>query len=679
MSNEEAIFNQATRLPKGDERVRFLGSACHGDPDLRERIESLLLSHDDTSFILNRADDAAGLLIDDSIERAGTKLGNFKLLQKIGEGGMGIVFMAEQSEPVRRKVAIKIIKPGMDSRQVIHRFEAERQALALMDHPNITRVLDAGVTASGRSYFVMDLVRGSAITEYCDKNKISIQQRLELFYQVCSAIHHAHQRGIIHRDIKPNNVMITMHDGVAVPKVIDFGIAKALDRPLTEKTLFTQYGELIGTPEYMSPEQAEMSGLDLDVRCDVYSLGVLLFELLAGSTPLQLEPIKEQGLLKVFETIRDCETEPASTRITQSGQQLDLIAKNRKSDPTSLTRLIRGELDWIVAKSLAKDRERRYESVATFANDIQRYLRNEPIEAAAPTLRYKAGRFYRRYKLPCIFAASLAVVLVLSTGISFYFAVDSMRANRISKKQLVELAAEKRLSDQRRIEAEQALTRAEKAEAEARKLGMQRQNDAAVSRGMSRYLMERMPKDARRLLDQAIENGPTGLGRGVKLAESGKVSGSIVKGGSFLPGEVLVPFDPKNQGINRFPQESAKMTNNALSGRAVTINESPEFFSKMLQCILEEQRKEFGSTGEYVANTLFRLGKARMKLEQFERAELRFRESLEIVDKMTDLNDKETKDRIRQEILPPLVECLKAQEKTSQAAEYEKQIDRTEQ
>src|SRR4051812_45153164 len=295
-------------------------------------------------------------------EQPGTIIGPYKLLEQIGEGGFGLVFMAEQERPVRRRVALKVIKPGMDTKQVIARFEAERQALALMDHPNIAHVLEAGATESGRPYFVMELVRGIPITEFCDQNRLCIDERLKLFTTVCQAVQHAHQKGIIHRDIKPTNVLVTLHDGVPVPRVIDFGVAKATGQRLTDKTLFTGFAQMIGTPLYMSPEQAEMSGLDVDTRSDIYSLGVMLYELLTGTTPFSRERLQQAAYDEIRRIIREEEPLKPSTRISTLGATAALVSSQRKSDPQKLSHLVRGELDWLVMRCLEKDRNRRYET-----------------------------------------------------------------------------------------------------------------------------------------------------------------------------------------------------------------------------------------------------------------------------------------------------------------------------
>ena len=322
-------------------------------------------------------------------ERRGMSIGHYRLLQKIGEGGMGTVYMAEQDKPVRRRVALKIIKPGMDSNQVLARFEADRQALALMDHQNIARVLDAGTTDSGRPYFVMELVNGVPITKYCDDAQLSPRERLELFVPVCQAIQHAHQKGIIHRDIKPSNVLVTLYDGKPVPKIIDFGVAKAIDQRLTERTMFTHYGAIVGTLEYMSPEQAEMSALGVDTRSDIYSLGVLLYELLTGSTPLEGVTLREAGYAEILRRIKEEDPPKPSTRLSESSERLPSISAQRHTEPARLTRLLRGELDWIVMKALEKDRTRRYETASGLARDIACYLAGDPVEAGPPSATYK--------------------------------------------------------------------------------------------------------------------------------------------------------------------------------------------------------------------------------------------------------------------------------------------------
>src|SRR3984957_6813964 len=386
-----------------------------------------------------RARDAT-LIADMPPENVGSLIGPYKLLQQIGQGGFGVVYMAEQEKPVRRIVALKIIKPGMDTAQVIARFESERQALALMDHPNIARVLDAGATETGHPYFVMELVKGVPITEFCDKNHLPPEARLRLFIDVCHAIQHAHHEGVIHRDIKPSNVMGTLHDGVPVVKVIDFGVAKATVQKLTEKTLFTAYGQMLGTPAYMSPEQAEMSGLDIDTRSDVYSLGVLLYELLTGTTPLETKRLGEAGFVEMQRLIREEEPPRPSTRLSSLRDSATVLAGNRGLDVKRLVQLLGGDLDWVVMKSLEKDRDRRYATPGSFAEDIERYLRHEAILARPPSRIYRLKKLVQRNRAAMLTTAVVAVALLAGTALATW---QAFRAKRAETKALVAAAREK--------------------------------------------------------------------------------------------------------------------------------------------------------------------------------------------------------------------------------------------
>jgi WD40 repeat protein/serine/threonine protein kinase len=395
----ESILVTAVEMSSEAERRRFVDQACAGDAELKRRVEALIDNHFRAgTFLECPATDLVATLGGPAVsERPGTVIGPYRLLEQIGEGGFGIVFRAEQQQPVRRQVALKVLKPGMDTRQVVARFEAERQALALMDHPNIAHVFDGGETDSGRPFFVMELVKGTPITKYCDEHRLTPRQRLELFVPVCQALQHAHQKGVIHRDIKPSNVLVATYDGRPVVKVIDFGVAKATGQRLTERTLFTGLGAMVGTLESMSPEQAELNNQDIDTRSDIYSMGVLLYELLTGTTPLGRKRAQEAGLVEALRVIREEETPRPSARLSLL-EQLPGIAASRGLEPRKLSGLVRGELDWIAMKALEKDRNRRYPTANDLAQDVARYLRNEPVLACPPSAAYRFRKFARRNK-----------------------------------------------------------------------------------------------------------------------------------------------------------------------------------------------------------------------------------------------------------------------------------------
>jgi WD40 repeat protein/serine/threonine protein kinase len=434
----KAIFLAAVEQHAPDRWPVYLDAACGGDAALRRRVEALLQAHLEAASVV-RPPGQAPETNHPTPEGAGTVVGPYKLLQQIGEGGMGAVFMAEQTHPVQRRVALKLIKAGMDSGQVVARFEAERQALALMDHPNIARVFDAGATGSGRPYFVMELVKGVPITRYCDEHRLSPWQRLELFVPVCQAVQHAHQKGVIHRDLKPSNVLVALYDGKPVPKIIDFGVAKATGRRLTERTLFTEFGAVVGTLEYMSPEQAELNQLDIDTRSDVYSLGVLLYELLTGTTPLEPRRVREAAFLEVLRIIREEEPPRPSTRLSTT-DELPAIAANRGLEPRKLSGAVRGELDWIVMKALDKDRNRRYDSANGLALDVERYLKDEPVQACPPSAAYRLRKALWRHKGPAlaaalVFATLVAGVVGTSTGLFRALGAEELANERLGEVQ----------------------------------------------------------------------------------------------------------------------------------------------------------------------------------------------------------------------------------------------------
>jgi len=466
-NREELLFGLAMTKPAA-ERALFFDRECGEDPALRARLEALLAAHDQPDDLVPTQVEAGRpaikpILADTPDEAVGQTLGRYKLLERVGEGGCGVVYVAEQTEPVRRRVALKVIKLGMDTKQVVARFEAERQALAMMDHPNIARVLDAGATDAGRPYFVMELVHGIRITEYCDQNKLDTEQRLELFAQVCNAIQHAHQKGIIHRDIKPSNILVTLHDGVPVPKVIDFGIAKAIEEKLTDKTLFTVYGHFIGTPAYMSPEQAEYSGLDIDTRSDIYSLGVLLYELLTGKTPFEQSELLASGLDEMRKTLREREPHRPSTKLdTLQPDDLTATALRRHVEPPKLQLLLQGDLDWIVMKALEKDRRRRYETANGLAMDVRRFLDNEPVLARSPSRWYRFQKLVRRNR--GVFAATGAVALALVVGLGtaswLFFKEREMRHRAVTAEQVAERARVNEAELRRQAETREKITQA---------------------------------------------------------------------------------------------------------------------------------------------------------------------------------------------------------------------------
>jgi len=433
----ESIFLGSVEIPSATDRQAFIEQQCAGDAQLRRRVEQLVRDYFQAGSFLESPALAIEATAVSAVEDAvGSSIGDYRIREQIGEGGMGLVYIAEQEQPVRRFVALKVIKPGMDSREIVARFSAERQALALMEHPHIAKVYDAGTTAAGRPYFVMELVRGIPITEYCDQRKLTTRERLQLFVKVCHAIQHAHLKGIIHRDIKPSNILVTMHDHLPVPKVIDFGIAKAVSQSLTDATVYTRFTQLLGTPLYMSPEQAEMNALDVDTRSDVYSLGALLYELLTGHTPFDCEKIHKVGLDEVRRMIRENEPLRPSRRFsTLDAQAASTVSQARGVDQRRLTHVLRGELDWIVMKTLEKDRTQRYESASALAADVQRYLDDQPVEACPPTTIYRLRKFARRHKVALTTFSAVAVALLAGTALSAWQAMEARAARQTADQQ----------------------------------------------------------------------------------------------------------------------------------------------------------------------------------------------------------------------------------------------------
>jgi len=469
IEREERLFSAALEVTDPAERASFLDRMCADDPTLREAVEQSLAAQAEAEQFFTRtsqalvpsdhAIDDIGIALEEfEAEAAGTCIGPYKLLQRLGVGGCGEVYLAEQERPVRRRVALKIIKLGMDTKSVIARFQAEQQALALMDHPNIARVLDAGITDSGRPYFVMELVQGVKLTTYCDNNQLGIPQRLKLFVEVCHAIQHAHQKGIIHRDIKPSNILVTLHDGVPVPKVIDFGIAKAVEGRLTDQTIFTPCEHFIGTPAYMSPEQAEFGGLDVDTRSDIYSLGVLLYEVLTSKTPFDQKELIKLGLDEMRRTLKEREPLVPSKKVEGLGvEELTQAAKNRRTEPARLKSLLDRDLDWIVMKALEKDRRRRYETANGLAADVRRSLDNEPVVASPPSRLYRLQKLVRRNRVTFAAGTVVVVALVLCSVVSISLLVKEREAHRqveLAEQQKMGLKQEAQKLDQLRRIAE---------------------------------------------------------------------------------------------------------------------------------------------------------------------------------------------------------------------------------
>ncbi len=596
----QAIFEQVIDVERA-QREGYLASACGDDAALRAEVEGLLRAHDGAAKFLaspTAGSTAAVTIAAPLREGPGTRIGPYKILQAIGEGGFGSVFMAEQEKPVARKVALKIIKLGMDTRQVVARFEQERQALAMMDHPHIAKVLDAGATETGRPFFVMELVKGDPIVEYADKNNLRIEDRLELFAQVCNAVQHAHTKGIIHRDIKPSNILVSTQDGRPHTKVIDFGIAKATASKLTEKTLFTEHKALIGTPEYMSPEQAE-GNLDIDTRTDVYSLGVLLYELLTGTTPFSGKELRSAAYAEIQRIIREVEPPKPSTRLSHNTDTIESVAAKRHTEPKRLGTIVRGELDWIVMKALEKDRQRRYETASGLGLDIKRYLSGEAVLAAPPSNAYRFKKMIRRNKGPVAAGGAVAAVLVLGlVGTSVgLFRAERARAGEAEQRERAEAAraeavAQEAKAREQEAEANKQATIAKAQEAEAKK---QAEIAEAVATFQSEMLAAvdpyQLPRDpvTKAPIKDAVTVLQT-LRAAVKVLDEGE---SALKDQPLVEARVRNTIGTTLYELGRYDEAEPNLRKSVALRRAALSAEHPDIAASLLSLVwlLQEQNK----------------------------------------------------------------------------------------
>jgi serine/threonine protein kinase/tetratricopeptide (TPR) repeat protein len=619
------LFNEAKAKPAGAEQERFLAEACGNDSHFKEQVLSLLKAEadeGDSDFLKRTPLIRQTALV---TEKPGDRIGRYKLLQQLGEGGCGVVYMAEQEEPVRRRVALKVIKLGMDTKSVIARFEAERQALALMDHPHIAKVFDAGATDTGRPFFVMELVRGIKITDYCDQNNLTTEQRLELFTQVCHAVQHAHQKGIIHRDLKPSNILVTLHDGVPVPKVIDFGVAKATsDQRLTDKTVFTAFEQFIGTPAYMSPEQAEMSGLDIDTRSDIYSLGVLLYELLTGQTPLDANDLLKSGMNEMRRKIREQEAARPSTRLsTMQAADLTTIAQHRQADPPKLIHLVHGDLDWIVMKCLEKDRTRRYETANDLAVDLKRHLGNEPVTARPPTRTYQFQKLVRRNKLAFAAAGAVSAALVIGLGASTWMFFKEKAARQRA------VAAEKQQAYLR----EQAQKNERKAQTE----GAKSQQVAAFLKDMLKGVAPKVAlgRDTQ-LLHDILDNTAERVGKDLKGEPEVQAELFFTIGNTYLQLRDLAEAEAMHLEALRLRKSLFGETNELVAAslsdlaRVLVNADKASEAEGMARQAVDIRRRLFGEQHKAVADSLYVLASALQRQRKLAEAETAHGEALAI-------------------------------------------------
>ena len=618
------------------------------NPQIRNELERMLSFHlAPASDFLEPTNDSQGSA---DVLPQGQIIGNYKILQLIDEGGMGQVYMAEQQQGVRRRVALKLIHNQRNSKNFVVRFEAERQALTRLDHPNIARIIDSGQTDTGRSYIVMELVKGDSVIEFCDREKLELKERLKLMESVCRAIHHAHQKGIIHRDIKPSNLLVMLQDGDPTSKVIDFGIAKAFDEPLVAKTLFTKFGEIIGTPDYMSPEQLENGGVDLDIRSDIYSLGVVLHELLTGNLPFERQP--NQGLLERLDVLRNSEAVRPSSKVTQAistnVEKVEEIAAKRRMTSGTLQKYLAGDLDWVILKALAKTRGQRYESAAALASDIRRFLNNEPVEAVAPSWGYKAKKTFQKHRVACLAAGLSSLVLIGATIFSTYWAISSARANGRLEKQSIEL--QEQVVKSKRLE-----TRAVEAEQQAVELARERQNEAVQARAISKFAIETSGNPATeaaalavmaKYLPGVLQFKKTEL---AKANPRRTATATIVLDSRIeLKNPIDIPAGPVT--LDKLPESIRKVVearvSQAVGAAAAKIapvingemhleTVSPELRDRqeihLLNYIKAQQELEFGAEDEFVGQTLLKIARIHGRLNEPLKGQLAVHKAMKIL------------------------------------------------